>query len=120
MKKILVIVMIICLMTSALCVFTILNESTPESQPHTNIEPVEDSFDENENVHLGTWITLDGDRGEAGYYSASLFGEGSLAMIVAFLALIVSVISICLTVSYNKKKTSPSAANNAENSEDNE
>ena len=35
---------------------------------------------------------------------ASIFGDGSLSMIVAILALVSSVVSICLTVSYNKKK----------------
>ena len=34
----------------------------------------------------------------------SIFGEGSLPMIVALIALIVSVASIFLTVYYNKKK----------------
>ena len=43
----------------------------------------------------------------------SIFGEGSLTMIVALLALIASGVSIFLTVYYNKKKAVPAAANNA-------
>ena len=47
---------------------------------------------------------------------ASIFGEGSLTMIVAILALATSVASICLTVAFNKKKAVLGAANNtAEN-----
>ena len=43
----------------------------------------------------------------------SIFGEGSLSMIVALLALMSSAVSIFFTVYYNKKKTVPVAANNA-------
>ena len=43
----------------------------------------------------------------------SIFGEGSLSMIVALLALISSAVSIFLTVCYNKKKAVPVAVNNA-------
>ena len=42
----------------------------------------------------------------------SIFGEGSLTMIVSLLALIASGVSIFLTVYYNKKKAVPVAANN--------
>jgi hypothetical protein len=44
----------------------------------------------------------------------SVFGDGSLSMIVALLALIASAVSIFLTVYYNKKKTAPVAVNNVE------
>ena len=44
----------------------------------------------------------------------SIFGEGSLSMIVALLALIASGVSVFLTVYYNKKKTAPVAVNNVE------
>ena len=50
----------------------------------------------------------------------SIFGEGSLTMIVAILALVSSAVSIFLTVYYNKKKAAPIAANNAEETEDEE
>ena len=50
----------------------------------------------------------------------SIFGEGSLTMIVALLALIASGVSIFLTVYYNKKKAVPVTANNAEETEDEE
>ena len=46
-----------------------------------------------------------------------IFGEGSLTMIVALLALITSAVSIFLTVYYNKKKAVPAEANNAAESE---
>ena len=50
----------------------------------------------------------------------SIFGEGSLTTIVAILALIASGVSIFLTVYYNKKKSVPVTANNAEETEDEE
>ena len=50
----------------------------------------------------------------------SIFGEGSISMIVALLALISSAVSIFLTVYYNKKKVVPVAANNATEAEDKE
>lgn len=45
---------------------------------------------------------------------ASIFGEGSLTMIVALLALIAAVVAICLTVVQNKKKPAPVTADSAE------
>jgi hypothetical protein len=51
-------------------------------------------------------------------FPASLFGEGSLAMIVAFVALIASIASIIVNVTERKKKTVPVTA--TEQSEDDE
>ena len=51
--------------------------------------------------------TFDGKAGVG-----SIFGEGSLTMIVALLALIASGVAIFLVVYYNKKKVVPIAANN--------
>ena len=45
--------------------------------------------------------------------AGSIFGDGSLTMIVAILALITSGISICMTVVYNKKKVVPVAVDPA-------
>ena len=50
----------------------------------------------------------------------SIFGEGSLTMIVALLALIASGVSIFLTVYYNKKKAAPVAADKEEETENEE
>lgn len=50
----------------------------------------------------------------------SIFGEGSLSMIVALLALIASGVSIFLTVYYNKKKTAPVVADKEEETENEE
>ena len=52
--------------------------------------------------------------------TGSIFGEGSPAMSVALLALIVSGVGICLTVYYNKKKAVPAAANNVAEGESKE
>ena len=59
--------------------------------------------------------TFDGKAGVG-----SIFGEGSLTMILARLALIASGVSIFLTVYYNKKKAVPVAANNVTEAEDEE
>ena len=57
------------------------------------------------------YINVSTDSGNGSAYSASIFGEGSLTMIVAILTLVVSCISLFLTVYYNKKKAVPVAAN---------
>ena len=63
--------------------------------------------DRNADAH----INVSTDSGNGSAYSASIFGEGSLPMIVAMLILVVSCISLFLTVYYNKKKAVPAAAN---------
>ena len=40
----------------------------------------------------------------------SIFGDGSLIMIVALLALVTSVVSIGISIYYNKKKALPAAS----------
>jgi hypothetical protein len=50
----------------------------------------------------------------------SIFGEGSLTMIVALLALVAYGVSICMTIAYNKKKAVPVAENTAAEPEDEE
>jgi hypothetical protein len=49
--------------------------------------------------------------------AGSIFGEGSLTMIVSILALVASGVSISLTVYYNKNKAAPVAANGAADTE---
>ena len=56
-------------------------------------------------------------KGSGGYRIGSIFGEGSLSMIVAILALATSAASVCLTVALNKKK-SGAAVTNAEQPDD--
>ena len=92
--------------------------------------------DENKNVNLKVFFVnnegLEVVRGEYRYSNlddtmipciniakktsaaGSIFGEGSLTMIVALLALIASGVSIFLTVYYNKKKTAPVAEDTKE------
>ena len=64
--------------------------------------------DRNADAH----INVSTDSGNGSAYSASIFGEGSLTMIIAILTLVVSCISLFLTVYYNKKKAVPAEANN--------
>ena len=52
--------------------------------------------------------------------AGSIFGEGSLTMIVAIVALIASVASIVVNVTYNKKKVLPAAVVIGESEEDKE
>ena len=63
------------------------------------------------------YINVSTDSGNGSAYSASIFGESSLTMIVAILTLVVSCISLFLTVYYNKKKAVPAAANGATDTE---
>jgi hypothetical protein len=49
--------------------------------------------------------------------AGSIFGEGSLTMIISILALIASGTAIFLVVYYNKKKAAPVAANGATDTE---
>lgn len=62
---------------------------------------------------LMKFVDTDAANGSARRFG-SIFGEGSLTMIVALLALIASAVSIFLTVYYNKKKVAPVAADNKE------
>jgi hypothetical protein len=57
---------------------------------------------------------VDTDAPDINNSTASIFGEGSLAMIFALLALISSGVAIFLVVYYNKKKAVPVTADNAE------
>ena len=50
----------------------------------------------------------------------SIFGEGSLTMIISILSLVASGVAIFLVVYYNKKQAVPVAANNATETEDEE
>lgn len=52
--------------------------------------------------------------------AGSIFGEGSLSMIIAILSLIASGVAIFLVVYYNKKKAVPAIANNAAETTDEE
>lgn len=47
----------------------------------------------------------------------SIFGEGSLTMILVIVSLVASAVSICLTIALYKKKAVPVAANGAEDTE---
>ena len=55
-----------------------------------------------------------------GASTGSIFGDGSLAVILSLIAIISSAVSICLTVVYNKKKTVPVAASVTEDESENE
>lgn len=56
----------------------------------------------------------DTDAPNGSNFPGSIFGEGSLTMIVALLALIASGVAIFLTVYYNKKKAAPVAVDTKE------
>ena len=73
-------------------------------------------FDENTTYNDRSLATFNGQPGKA---VGSIFGEGSLAMIVAILSLVASGVSIFLFVDM-KKKLVPVATNNAKETEDEE
>ena len=70
------------------------------------------------NRHADAYVNVYTDINSDSAHVASIFGEGSLTMIVSMLTLIVSCVSVFLTVHYNKKKAAPVAANNAEKEEE--
>ena len=63
-------------------------------------------------------VFVDTDAANGSNFPGSIFGEGSLALIVAFVALIASIASIIVNVTARKKQTVP--VTDAEQAEDNE
>lgn len=101
MKRILAIIMALCLLAGVLC-FAACSADQSEKDDYDRVsdEAFEESaLDEIEGKLPDDWKTTGGWE----YYSASLFGEGSPAMIVALLAFIMSIASICLTGALYKK-----------------
>ena len=83
--------------------------SSNQSVIFTDCEMGDSSYS---NIENAKFVDTDAKNGVG-----SIFGEGSLTMIVTLLALIASGVCIFLTVYYNKKKAVPVAANNAEETE---
>lgn len=50
----------------------------------------------------------------------SIFGEGSLSVIISVLALVSSAVSICLTITFQRKKVAPAVAIESKNEEEKE
>ena len=50
--------------------------------------------------------------------SAAFVGEGSVATVLALVSLIAAIISICLTIGYNKGKALPAATDHASENEE--
>ena len=93
MKKIFALASALCLMTSAFCITSFAEEGANSGH---------------------NWVQFDTWRSTFG----SMVGEGSLAMIIAILALATSVVSIFLTVYYNKKKDASPTDKSDEDSDD--
>ena len=118
MKKIFAIVMAICLMVTVLCatscaVGNISDDASDNTSDNVNSDVPEETVDENEEKLPDHWETM----GMWEFYSASIFGEGSPAMVVALLALVASIASICLTVALYKKATAPEGTSKTEDEE---
>lgn len=77
--------------------------------------------DKNAKVRIhNVYVTDNAENGNVSARSASVLGEGSFAMIISILTLVASIVSICLTVAFNKKKAVPAAANGTSESDDEE
>ena len=115
MKRIFVVMMVICLMATVLCVPAFAADaSAEETTPPESTESINGAFIENDKVY---W-TMPGGWGDYVYYSGSIFSQGSLTMIVAITALVASAVSICLTVTLHKKNTLPKATSESEEKDD--
>lgn len=89
-------------------------------------EPVKKEFDVIVDTK-GTLVLLNCDLGDTTFEDkstvigvGSIFGEGSLTMIVALIALVASIASVSVCVALYKKKAVPATANKAEETDDEE
>ena len=111
MKKIIAVIMIICLMASMLCVTAFAAEETDWGKVNTEEIEIDPNIERNDGASGVWWGTASG--------TASMLGNGSFAMIVALASFATSIVSICLIVDM-KKKLAPAASNNATKVEDEE
>ena len=106
MKKIIAIIMSVCLMSSMFCITATAEES--------------DSFHIKDSMETETYERYTPQNGVwwGTAETGSMFGDGSLAMLISLAALITSIASICLTVSYNKKNSTSKADSTSDDEED--
>ena len=102
MKKIFAVIMIVCLMASMLCVTAFAAEETDWGKVNTEEIEIDPNIERNDGASGVWWGTASG--------TASMLGNGSLAMIVALASFATSIVSICLVVDM-KKKLAPTTAN---------
>ena len=118
MKKLFALILIICIFTIAFCITAFAAEiSSANGITRENTELVRDS----ENARaLGLVDNNNKDGGSMRF--GSIFGEGSLAMILSLVALVLSVASICISVSLlkNKKSLSSKKTDDEDKDEDEE
>ena len=111
MKKIFAVIMIVCLMASMLCVTAFAAEETDWGKVNTEEITIDPNVERTDGASGVWWGTASG--------TGSMFGNGSLAMIVALASFATSIVSICLIVDM-KKKLVHVAANNATEAKDEE
>ena len=111
MKKFLAIIMAVCLLASLLCVSAFAAEETDWGKVNTEEIEIDPNIERNDGASGVWWGTAAG--------TGSIFGNGSLAMIVALASLATSIVSICLVVDM-KKKLAPAAADKATEADDDE
>ena len=104
--------MTIFLLASVLCVPAFATESEEDDKDKYDVS-IGDKVDIDEEDITAIEVAGDGVWWWGHHGLGSLFGEGSLTMIVALLALIASGVAIFLVVYYNKKKAVPVAVNKA-------
>ena len=111
MKKIFAVIMIVCLMASMLCVTSFAADETDWGKVNTEEIEIDPNIERNDGASGVWWGTASG--------TASMLGNGSLAMIVALASFATSIVSICLLADM-KKKLAPAATNNVTKVEDKE
>ena len=111
MKKIIVMILTVCMLASMLCVTAFAAEETDWGKVNTEEIEIDPNVERTDGASGVWWGTASG--------TGSMFGNGSLAMIVALASFATSIVSICLIVDM-KKKLAPAASNNATKDEDEE
>ena len=111
MKKIIVMILTVCMLASMLCVTAFAAEETDWGKVNTEEIEIDPNVERNNGASGVWWSTASG--------TGSMLGNGSLAMIVALASFATSIVSICLIVDM-KKKLAPAASNNATKDEDEE
>jgi hypothetical protein len=113
MKKIFAIILTLCLLASVFCIPAFASAAPSASEDTVDSETQNQGpAEKGESLVPEKGSPNDG-RGALG----SLFGNGSLTMIVALLALATSILSICITVNLYKKKPTSSKAEDGKKDE---
>ena len=110
MKKIFAVIMIVCLLASMLCFAAFAEDETNWGKVNADDIEIDPDVERTEGASGVWWSSADG--------TASMLGNGSLAMVVALASLVTSIVSIGLVVNMKKKLASVVANSTAKTKEE--